>query len=396
MFFLHARAGADACQRAVREAAGDGDRRVPAPGAERPAAAGGPPAAGGDELARARSTHEFVLGPVGLGYDRGNDRLLVQLEEMLDSDLDERRRRGRAAGHRREPPIAGTSASTSRAARPTRSATVPTSWWRRADRPAVVRPSHGSRRTHVSADELSAGGVPADALTILAAGTIELVGRMPRRQQRHVPRHTSCGDDRRAWRSTSPSGASDRCGTSSPGCTAARPRPTGSAWPLGIDVVPPTVVRADAPLGEGSLQWFVNADFTEHYFSLVESRADLVDAVHGHRRVRRAGQQHRPQERALPAGGGDRSVWAIDNGLCFAAEFKLRTVIWEFAGDPLPTRLETLVRRLAERGVGDDDRRAARRRRGGGDRAARRAARRPRRASRSTAAAGATRGRWCE
>ena len=31
--------------------------------------------------------HEFVLGPVGLGYDRGNDRLLVQLEEMLDSDL---------------------------------------------------------------------------------------------------------------------------------------------------------------------------------------------------------------------------------------------------------------------------------------------------------------------
>jgi len=47
-------------------------------------------------------------------------------------------------------------------------------------------------------------------------------------------------------------------------------------------------------------------------------------------------------------------VWAIDNGLCFAAEFKLRTVIWEFAGDPLPARLETLVRRVAERGVGDD------------------------------------------
>lgn len=31
--------------------------------------------------------HEFVLGPVGLGYDRSNDRLLVQLEEMLDADL---------------------------------------------------------------------------------------------------------------------------------------------------------------------------------------------------------------------------------------------------------------------------------------------------------------------
>jgi uncharacterized repeat protein (TIGR03847 family) len=29
----------------------------------------------------------FVLGPVGLGYDRLNDRLVVQLEELLQSDL---------------------------------------------------------------------------------------------------------------------------------------------------------------------------------------------------------------------------------------------------------------------------------------------------------------------
>jgi uncharacterized repeat protein (TIGR03847 family) len=31
----------------------------------------------------------FVLGPIGLGYDRGNDRLLVQLEELVPSALDE-------------------------------------------------------------------------------------------------------------------------------------------------------------------------------------------------------------------------------------------------------------------------------------------------------------------
>lgn len=29
----------------------------------------------------------FVLGPIGLGYDRNNDRLLVQLEEMVEADL---------------------------------------------------------------------------------------------------------------------------------------------------------------------------------------------------------------------------------------------------------------------------------------------------------------------
>jgi uncharacterized repeat protein (TIGR03847 family) len=30
----------------------------------------------------------FVLGPIGLGYDRANDRLVVQLEELVDADLD--------------------------------------------------------------------------------------------------------------------------------------------------------------------------------------------------------------------------------------------------------------------------------------------------------------------
>ena len=34
--------------------------------------------------------HAFVLGPIGLGYDRANDRLLVQLEELLDDDMAER------------------------------------------------------------------------------------------------------------------------------------------------------------------------------------------------------------------------------------------------------------------------------------------------------------------
>jgi uncharacterized repeat protein (TIGR03847 family) len=31
----------------------------------------------------------FVLGPIGLGYDRGNDRLLVQLEELVPTELDD-------------------------------------------------------------------------------------------------------------------------------------------------------------------------------------------------------------------------------------------------------------------------------------------------------------------
>ena len=48
---------------------------------------------------------------------------------------------------------------------------------------------------------------------------------------------------------------------------------------LGLHIVPPTVLRPDAPLGEGSLQWFVNADFAEHYFSLYAERPELHDQL---------------------------------------------------------------------------------------------------------------------
>src|SRR4051794_20457491 len=58
------------------------------------------------------------------------------------------------------------------------------------------------------------------------------------------------------------------------------PRGEVAASPLsvamGIDLVPPTVLR-DGPLGEGSVQWFVDADPQQHYFTIHESRADLHD-----------------------------------------------------------------------------------------------------------------------
>ena len=48
---------------------------------------------------------------------------------------------------------------------------------------------------------------------------------------------------------------------------------------------------------------------------------------------------------------GDR-VWAIDNGLCFAPDFKLRTVIWEFAGEALTPAQLAAVDRAAPRRAG--------------------------------------------
>lgn len=113
---------------------------------------------------------------------------------------------------------------------------------------------------------------------------------------------------------------------------------------LGWHVVPPTVVR-EGPLGTGSVQLFIDAEFEHHYFTLAEvaehrkdfERICVFDVI--------ANNTDRKSGHCLL--GKDGRIWAIDNGLCFAAEFKLRTVIWDFGGEPIPDDLVEDVGRLA-------------------------------------------------
>ncbi len=106
---------------------------------------------------------------------------------------------------------------------------------------------------------------------------------------------------------------------------------------LGWGIVPPTVLR-DGPMGIGSLQLFMPSDFSQHYLTLVE-------ANHDHDEVFKqicafdilANNTDRKSGHCLI--GNDGRIWAIDNGLAFHAEFKLRTVIWEFAGESLPSEI---------------------------------------------------------
>ncbi len=114
---------------------------------------------------------------------------------------------------------------------------------------------------------------------------------------------------------------------------------------LGWGLVPPTVIR-DGPLGEGSFQLFIEADFEQHYFTLHEARPDL------HAQLRTvcafdivANNTDRKSGHVL-LGPGDR-IWGVDQGLCFSADFKLRTVIWEFGGEPVPEGLLHGIERLA-------------------------------------------------
>ncbi|MCC6225438.1 MAG: SCO1664 family protein [Microthrixaceae bacterium] len=114
---------------------------------------------------------------------------------------------------------------------------------------------------------------------------------------------------------------------------------------LGWSVVPPTVVRRDAPRGVGSVQYFVPAHYSEHYFTLRDQPTHrrtleqicLLDIV--------ANNTDRKGGHCLL--GRDERVWAIDNGLSFHSEFKLRTVIWDFAGEAIPDDLLEDLRRVA-------------------------------------------------
>jgi uncharacterized repeat protein (TIGR03843 family) len=113
---------------------------------------------------------------------------------------------------------------------------------------------------------------------------------------------------------------------------------------LGWGLVPETVVR-DGPLGPGSLQRFVDADFAEHYFTLLErpEHHDALKAVCTFDLVINNGD--RKSGHCLLAEDG--RLWAIDHGLCLHADPKLRTVIWDFAGQPVPEDLLDALARLA-------------------------------------------------
>ncbi len=104
---------------------------------------------------------------------------------------------------------------------------------------------------------------------------------------------------------------------------------------LGWDLVPATVVRRDLPHGVGSLQLFMPNHFEQHYFSLREEGDDYDDVF---RRVAAfdvvINNTDRKSGHCLL--GRDGRIWAIDHGVAFHHEYKLRTVIWDFAGDDLP------------------------------------------------------------
>jgi len=114
---------------------------------------------------------------------------------------------------------------------------------------------------------------------------------------------------------------------------------------LGMGIVPETVYRRRAPVGPGSLQRYVEHDPECHYFNLGEDERQ---------RLRPVALFDILINNADRKGGhvlvdAESHIWLIDHGICFHVEDKLRTVIWDFAGEPIPEELLTAVSNLRDR-----------------------------------------------
>jgi len=119
---------------------------------------------------------------------------------------------------------------------------------------------------------------------------------------------------------------------------------------LGWDLVPPTLLR-EGPYGFGAVQAFIPHDPQEHYLAAegwdrrALRRLAAFDAL--------INNADRKSGHVLADAAG--RLWAIDHGICFHEEPKLRTVIWDWAGQRLPAAVLADLRAFAARLEAADD-----------------------------------------
>jgi|SRR5579884_1652355 len=100
---------------------------------------------------------------------------------------------------------------------------------------------------------------------------------------------------------------------------------------IGWDFIPPTII-GNGPHGVGTIQWYVDAEPHADQDTLRKTNeADLMRLflfdIFANNADRKTGHCLRDR-------GG--KLWGIDHGLTFNVATKLRTVIWDFCGEPIP------------------------------------------------------------
>ena len=116
---------------------------------------------------------------------------------------------------------------------------------------------------------------------------------------------------------------------------------------LGWDIVPPTVWR-DGPFGVGMVQLWIDVDESVDLVELVRSNRDelrrmaVFDVV--------INNADRKGGHVLPTTDGH--LFGIDYGVAFSVEPKVRTLLWQWEGEPIPAEtmadLHDLKRSLSD------------------------------------------------
>ena len=110
----------------------------------------------------------------------------------------------------------------------------------------------------------------------------------------------------------------------------------------GWNIVPPTVTREDGPFGAGMAQLWMDVDPAADVWTIVNlpdprlRRISLFDAA--------VNNADRKGGHLLPTADGE--LYGVDHGICFAAEPKLRTILWDWRGGPITAEELTVLRSL--------------------------------------------------
>jgi uncharacterized repeat protein (TIGR03843 family) len=116
----------------------------------------------------------------------------------------------------------------------------------------------------------------------------------------------------------------------------------------GWRIVPPTVLR-DGPFGPGMVQLWIDVDPSVDLSAFVRRdlpalrRMAVFDAV--------VNNADRKGGHILPTADGH--VYGVDHGISFSVDPKLRTLLWRWAGRPLPADAVEVLERLTDELLGD-------------------------------------------
>ncbi|SRR5579875_96168 len=187
-----------------------------------------------------------------------------------------------------------------------------------------------------------AGEADLPCLDLLSQGALEIVGRLVEASNatmyatvRHAGRQATCvykpvAGERPLWDFPTGSLAGRE--------VAAYQVSRAAGWNL----VPPTVMR-DGPFGPGMCQLWIDCDPSVDLIALARSTGNpslremaVFDAV--------VNNADRKAGHLLPATDG--RLYGCDHGVCFAEEYKLRTVLWQWRGRRLPPAAIAALRRL--------------------------------------------------